>query len=176
KIGRFCAQNCGREIVSQRGLDGLHGLVCPGFDWDRLSPTLDSGFVGQSHDYRWPHRRLEEFKFAGQIVVEPTDFKANYPAHCSCSPPSVRALGWAPRSWAPRLCLSDMTQGQIFFIFIMRSKGCERKGGMMIASEFGDRSPAQQNGANDFPSFKLFARLVLMAFSPAVLHAAIPND
>jgi hypothetical protein len=42
-----------------------------------------------------------------------------------------------------------MTQGQIFFIFIMGSKGCERKGGMMIASEFGDRSPAQQNGAND---------------------------
>jgi hypothetical protein len=43
-----------------------------------------------------------------------------------------------------------MTQRQIFFIFIMRSKGCERKGGStMIASEFGDRSPAQQNGAND---------------------------
>jgi hypothetical protein len=42
-----------------------------------------------------------------------------------------------------------MTQGQIFFIFIMRSKGCERKGGTMIASEFGDRSQAQQNRAND---------------------------
>jgi hypothetical protein len=42
-----------------------------------------------------------------------------------------------------------MTQRQIFFIFIMRSKGCERKGGTMIASEFGDSSPAQQNRAND---------------------------
>jgi hypothetical protein len=42
-----------------------------------------------------------------------------------------------------------MTQRQIFFIFIMRSKGCERKGGTMIASEFGDRSPAQLNRAND---------------------------
>jgi hypothetical protein len=42
-----------------------------------------------------------------------------------------------------------MTQRQIFFMFIMRSKGCERKGGTMIASEFGDRSPAQQNRAND---------------------------
>src|SRR5262249_32278789 len=63
-----------------------------------------------------------------------------------------------------------MTQRQIFFIFIMRSKGCERKGGTMIASEFGDRSPAQQNGTNDH---KLFARLVLMAFSPTVPQAAI---
>jgi hypothetical protein len=42
-----------------------------------------------------------------------------------------------------------MTQRQFFFIFIMRSKGRERKGGRMIASEFGDRSPAQQNRAND---------------------------
>jgi hypothetical protein len=42
-----------------------------------------------------------------------------------------------------------MTQRQIFFIIIMRSKGRERKGGTMIASEFGDRSPAQQNRAND---------------------------
>jgi hypothetical protein len=42
-----------------------------------------------------------------------------------------------------------MTQRQIFFIFIMRSKGCERKSGTMIGSEFGDRSPAQQNRTND---------------------------
>jgi hypothetical protein len=36
-----------------------------------------------------------------------------------------------------------MTQGQFFFIFIIRSKGREREGGRMIASEFDDRSPAQ---------------------------------
>jgi hypothetical protein len=42
-----------------------------------------------------------------------------------------------------------MTQRQFFFIFIMRSKGRERKDGTMIASELGDRSPAHQNGAND---------------------------
>jgi hypothetical protein len=38
--------------------------------------------------------------------------------------------------------LSDMTQRQFFFIFIIRSKGRERKGGRMIAWEF-DRSQAQ---------------------------------
>jgi hypothetical protein len=70
--------------------------------------------------------------------------------------------------------LSDMTQRQIFFIFIMRSKGCERKGGTMIASEFGDRSPAQQNGANDH-KFRAVSRLVLKDFSPTVPQAAIPN-
>jgi len=70
--------------------------------------------------------------------------------------------------------LSDMTQRQIRFIFIMRSKGCERKGGTMIALEFDDRSPAQQNGQM-ITSFKLFTRLVLMAFSPTVPQAAIPN-
>jgi hypothetical protein len=39
--------------------------------------------------------------------------------------------------------LSDMTQRQFFFIFIIRSKGRERKGGRMIAWEFDDRSQAQ---------------------------------
>jgi hypothetical protein len=38
-----------------------------------------------------------------------------------------------------------MTQRQFFFIFIVRSKGRERKGDRMIAAEFGDRSLAQQN-------------------------------
>jgi hypothetical protein len=36
-----------------------------------------------------------------------------------------------------------MTQHQFFFIFIIRSKGRERKGGRMIASEFDDPSLAQ---------------------------------
>jgi hypothetical protein len=67
-----------------------------------------------------------------------------------------------------------MTRRQIFFIFIMRSKGRERQGGTMIASEFGDRLPAQQNGANDH-KFQAVSRLVLMAFSPTVPQAAIPN-
>jgi len=44
----------------------------------------------------------------------------------------------------------------------------------MIALEFDDRSPAQQNGQM-ITSFKLFTRLVLMAFSPTVPQAAIPN-
>jgi hypothetical protein len=35
-----------------------------------------------------------------------------------------------------------MTQRQFFFIFIIRSKGRERKGAGMIVSEFDDRSPA----------------------------------
>jgi hypothetical protein len=93
KIRRFCAQNGGREIVSQRGLDGLHGLVCPGFDRDRLSPTLDAVFVGQSHHDRRADRRLEELEFPHQFVVEPADFKANYPAHRSCHPPAVPRAG-----------------------------------------------------------------------------------
>jgi len=42
-----------------------------------------------------------------------------------------------------------MTQRQFFFIFIMRSKGRKLKGSRMIALEFGDRSQAQQNRANE---------------------------
>jgi hypothetical protein len=36
-----------------------------------------------------------------------------------------------------------MTQRRFFFIFINWSKGREREGGRMIASEFDDRSSAQ---------------------------------
>jgi hypothetical protein len=43
-----------------------------------------------------------------------------------------------------------MTQCQFFYIFIIGSKGRERKGGRMIASEFENRSPAQlASRAND---------------------------
>jgi hypothetical protein len=43
-----------------------------------------------------------------------------------------------------------MTQRRFFFIFIIRSKGREREGGRMIASEFDGRSPAQvENRPND---------------------------
>jgi len=67
-----------------------------------------------------------------------------------------------------------MTQRQIIFIFNMRSKGCERKGGTMIGSEFGDRSPAQQNRAND-QKFQAVCPACADGFSPTVLHAAIPD-
>jgi len=63
-----------------------------------------------------------------------------------------------------------MTQRQFFFIFIMRSKGRERKGGRMIAS-FARRNRTGQM----ITSLKLFAWLVLVAFSVAVFSAAIPN-
>jgi hypothetical protein len=49
-----------------------------------------------------------------------------------------------------------MTQRQFFFIFIIRSKGRERKGGKMIA-------------------FKPIVSVVLVAFPPALFRAAIPN-
>src|SRR5262249_27152729 len=103
KILRFCAQNDGREMVSQRGLDGLHGLVCPGFDRDRLPPTLDAVFVGQSHHDRRADRRLEELEFAHQFVIEPADFKANYPAHRSSNPPAVPRAYLAPSLGAKTL-------------------------------------------------------------------------
>jgi hypothetical protein len=63
-----------------------------------------------------------------------------------------------------------MTQRQFFFIFIMRSKGREREGGWMIASEFDDRSPAQM-----ITRCKLVVSVVVAAFQPAVFRAAIPN-
>jgi len=40
-----------------------------------------------------------------------------------------------------------MTQRQFFFIFIIRSKGRERKGGWMIASEFDDLAGASREPA-----------------------------
>jgi hypothetical protein len=47
-----------------------------------------------------------------------------------------------------------MTQRRFFFIFIIRSKGRERKGGgRMIAVEFDNRSPAQvRDRPNDHKS------------------------
>jgi len=66
-----------------------------------------------------------------------------------------------------------MTQRQIRFIFIMRSKGCERKGGTMIALEFDDRSPAQQN-EQMITSFKLFTPACadgLFAYSASSGHS-----
>jgi len=68
-----------------------------------------------------------------------------------------------------------MTQRQFFFIFIMRSKGRERNGGRMLASEFGDRSPAQHGTGQMITSFKVSAWLVPVAFSAAAFRATIPN-
>jgi len=43
-----------------------------------------------------------------------------------------------------------MTRRQFFFIFIIGSKGLERKGGRMIAAEFDDRLSTQvENRPND---------------------------
>jgi hypothetical protein len=63
----------------------------------------------------------------------------------------------------------------IFFIFIIRSKGRERKGGRMIDSEFDDRSPALvYRGGPMITRFKP-ASVVMAAFPPALFRAAIPN-
>jgi hypothetical protein len=67
-----------------------------------------------------------------------------------------------------------MTRRQFFFIFIIRSKGRDRKGGRMVASEFDDRSPAKRAGQM-ITDFKLFAWVVLAVFSAALFRAAIPN-
>src|SRR5262249_21179884 len=71
------------EIVSQRALDTLHGLVSPGLDRDRLAPTMKAVGVRQSHHDRWAHRCLEKLEFANEFVIEPADFDANDPDHCS---------------------------------------------------------------------------------------------
>jgi hypothetical protein len=68
-----------------------------------------------------------------------------------------------------------MTRRQFFFIFIIRSKGRDRKGGRMVASEFDDRSPAKWRAGQMITDFKLFAWVVLAAFSAALFRAAIPN-
>jgi hypothetical protein len=68
-----------------------------------------------------------------------------------------------------------MTQRRFFFIVIIHSKGRERKGGRMIASEFDDRSPAQAETGPMITHFKPVASVVLAAFPPALFRAAIPN-
>jgi len=47
-----------------------------------------------------------------------------------------------------------MTQRQLFFIFIIRSKSRERKGGRMITSEVDDRSPAQRESRPNDHAFQ----------------------
>ena len=54
KVGRVGAEDGGREIVAQRGLDGLDRLVGPGLDRNRLAPALDAVLVGQPHENRRP--------------------------------------------------------------------------------------------------------------------------
>ena len=81
EVRRVGASNDRREIVPQRGLDALHGLVRPGFDRHRLPPPLDFVFVRQPHHNRWAYPFREELEFADQIIVEPADFNANDPGH-----------------------------------------------------------------------------------------------
>src|ERR1700730_14606149 len=109
--------------MSQRSLDALHRLVCPGFDRDRLPPTLDSVFIGQSHHDRRAHRRLEELEFADQFVIESADFNARYCDHCS--------LERFPVAPSPRM--PSMTQRRFSFIIFGRSKGLRRGSARTIA-------------------------------------------
>jgi hypothetical protein len=62
----------------------------------------------------------------------------------------------------------------IFLYLHHAVKGRERNGGKMIASEFGDRSPAQHGTGQMITSFK-HAWLVPVAFLAAAFRAAIPN-
>jgi hypothetical protein len=61
-----------------------------------------------------------------------------------------------------------MTQRQFFFIFNIRSKGRELKGGRMVASGFNHRSPAQVENRQMITRFKLLALAVLAALARIV--------
>ena len=86
EVARIGAEDGGREIVSQGGLDGLDRLIGPGFDRNGLAPALDAVLVGQANENRRPRAALEEFEFTKQRIIETLDIDADNPSHLGHNP------------------------------------------------------------------------------------------
>ena len=82
-VARVGAEDCGGEIMTQRGLDRLDCFVGPGLDRNRLSPSLDAVLVGQAHQHGRPRPRLEELEFTDERIVVPLDVDADNASHLS---------------------------------------------------------------------------------------------
>jgi hypothetical protein len=76
RMSRIGADERGREVARERGLDALHRLVGPRLHRHRLAPALGPALIGRAHHDRGAPARLEKLELADQRVVEPADVDA----------------------------------------------------------------------------------------------------